>query len=160
MASTAVWTVPNAVIMTTVVSGVFGTNSFEQIHTGDLRHFQVGDDEGRCLLLHERDRLQRAESRHDVIAGLFELQLHRSAKAIVVIHDQSLASIHTVTSCRRGSSAENVIPRSEFASAVRIPPCCSTIWCATGNPRPVPLSFVVKNGSKILSLHSEAIPQP
>lgn len=42
------------------------------------------------------------------------------------------------------------------------PLCCRTMPSTTANPRPVPLptSFVVKNGSKILDWISWGMPQP
>ncbi len=30
-----------------------------------------------------------------------------------------------------------------------VPPCSATTCCTNGNPRPVPLGFVLKNGLKI-----------
>ena len=41
-----------------------------------------------------------------------------------------------------------------------IPPCCSTIFLQIANPRPVPLCFVVNNGSNIFSISASEIPGP
>lgn len=38
----------------------------------------------------------------------------------------------------RGKRSVNVLPSPSWLSAVKVPPCCSTICCATESPRPVP----------------------
>ena len=78
--------------------GVLGTKAAQHFHAGDTRHFQIGDDERRHLLLRQRERLLRVGSRDDLVAGLFELQLHHSPQAFIVIYHQDLASTHRDTS--------------------------------------------------------------
>jgi hypothetical protein len=58
------------------------------------------------------------------------------------------------------AARRTVIPWAELRAIVSIPSCWLTIWCATESPRPVPLFFVVKKGSKILSRFFSSMPPP
>ena len=51
----------------------------------------------------------------------------------------------------RGSEIRIVTPSGELRATLSAPPCWLTIWCATDSPKPVPVSLVVKKGSKTRS---------
>src|SRR5437764_9517 len=59
-----------------------------------------------------------------------------------------------------GSSTVNVVPSPGVLSTEIVPSCASTTFLAMARPSPVPVSFVEKYGSKILSTCSAAIPSP
>jgi len=55
-----------------------------------------------------------------------------------------------------------VVPRPGSESTVMNPPACFTIpyTVASPNPVPLPVSFVVKNGSKARALVCSSMPMP
>ncbi len=59
-----------------------------------------------------------------------------------------------------GSEISTVVPPASGLSISIVPRCASTMRRAMGRPRPVPRCFVVKNGSKIFSRTSGAMPAP
>src|SRR5262249_37405318 len=50
-----------------------------------------------------------------------------------------------------GSVTRKVVPSPTPLSTWISPPCSTIIWCTSASPRPVPCSFVVKKGLKMLS---------
>ena len=66
-------------------------------------------------------------------------------------HDAAFTSI--------GNVKMNVAPCGSFFSAHNRPPCDSTIERQIASPMPMPFSFVVKNGSNILSGNSTPRPR-
>src|SRR5437870_6121832 len=59
-----------------------------------------------------------------------------------------------------GSVTRNRVPTfGALLTSIR-PSCASTILRTMGSPRPDPFTFVVKNGSKILSVASAGTPGP
>ena len=62
----------------------------------------------------------------------------------------------------RGSRMRNVVPPPTRVSSSMLPRCCVTMAWTTDSPSPVPsaAALVVKNGSKIWSRRSSAIPWP
>ena len=58
-----------------------------------------------------------------------------------------------------GSRTANVVPRSELSTSIR-PPARVTMPCTIARPSPVPIFFVVKNGSKMNGMISFGIPLP
>src|SRR5439155_22092729 len=76
----------------------------------------------------------------------------------VIFDQQDLRSgVHAVT-C--GNTIPKVVPRFTWVWYWSAPPCFCTIRAAIDNPRPVPFSFVVKNGSKSLFSISGGMPFP
>src|SRR5207253_4951109 len=67
---------------------------------------------------------------------------------------------HRARSSPRGSSTLTVRPRARPARTAIRPPCASIVRRAIASPRPVPLSFVEKNGSKRCGNASAGTPGP
>ena len=66
----------------------------------------------------------------------------------------------SLTNMRTGKSITTVVPcPTSLASRIR-PRWRSTVFFTSANPRPVPLSLVVKNGLKIFSSSAAEIPGP
>src|SRR4030095_16822781 len=61
---------------------------------------------------------------------------------------------------RAGSRIKATVPPLGGQSSESDPPCPSSMRRAVGNPSPVPLCFVVKNGSNRCSCTSAGIPAP
>src|SRR5262249_56439145 len=59
-----------------------------------------------------------------------------------------------------GSVTRNRVPTSAALLTSMRPSCASTIFRTIASPRPVPVTFVVKNGLKILSVTSAGTPGP
>src|ERR1051326_4758423 len=72
------------------------------------------------------------------------------------------ASSSTISSRRAaiGTKRWNVVPAPGVLSAKISPPWRCTTWCATASPRPVPVHFVVKSGSKMWRSVSSDMPAP
>jgi len=87
------------------------------------------------------------------------LKLQDSSQALVVV-DYKDSTLRHVWLDFRGSEIRTVAPSGELRAMVSIPPCCLMIWSATDRPKPEPDSFVVKKGSKTLSMLSSLMPQP
>src|SRR5581483_5039182 len=94
----------------------------------------------------------------DVPRGLEDLDDQHADDVLVVDHEDPAHS----ASPEIGKRSVNVAPAPGCENTVRVPPCDSAIPRPTDRPSPVPpvSRFVVKNGSKMRSATSGAMPGP
>ena len=59
-----------------------------------------------------------------------------------------------------GSVISNRAPPSGSDATDSVPPCCSTIILQIARPNPVPVAFVVTNGSNMTAIFLASIPGP
>ena len=59
-----------------------------------------------------------------------------------------------------GKMSVKVVPTPVWLSTFIAPWCPRTMPCTAASPSPRPVNFVVKNGSKILSLVAASMPEP
>src|SRR5262249_22068734 len=141
--------------------GVDAARMLEELETGHAAETQVGDHDVEVARLDERHRLLGARGRLDVIALLAEQSPDGEDHRLLVVDDQH-SSLHGAepVQCGSGRLTTNSAPRPGSLSTSMDPSCASTIFLEIAIPRPVPLSFVVKNGLKIRSIFSGGIPAP
>ena len=60
----------------------------------------------------------------------------------------------------QGRTRRNVLPRPGSLRTSRAPRCTRAMPCTAASPRPRPVNFVVKKGSKTFSITSAVIPHP
>ena len=84
----------------------------------------------------------------------------RLPDTFIVIDDEDdmVVRRHGAAFASIGNVKMNVAPCGSFFSAHNRPPCSSTIERQIASPMPMPFSFVVKNGSNILS--GKSMPWP
>src|SRR5437773_6297222 len=132
-----------------------------QIEAVDIRQLDIEDEAGWDV------RLVRA----DIIAGRCESDgahavrrqkfAERLPDARIVIYDEydMVVRRHAAAFASTGRAKMNFVPCGLFFSSHSRPPCDSTIERQIASPIPMPLSFVVKNGSNILSGNSTPGPR-
>ena len=154
MASTAVSTLPKAVIMTTGTCAfcrrISASNS-QAVHVGQLEigQHQVG-------AVHHLEALFGGGGLVHVEPGGGELQLDYAPQLLFVFDHQN-AFLHAVEFVRRadagcgsiGSSTRKTLPLPGSLSTAILPPCSSTILETMARPSPTPCGLVVKNGLKM-----------
>src|SRR4029079_5145058 len=85
-------------------------------------------------------------------------QRERIAHGVVVVDDRDQRGVAR-RHCASGTVKQNALPGARV-SCQRRPPCASTIERLIASPSPVPLAFVITNGSNSASAISGEIPGP
>src|SRR6185312_4245140 len=97
----------------------------------------------------------------DGVAGRAKDLDHRGADGLLVVHDEHIGeqgAVHVVAGSFTGRiTVARTPPVAAFSSEIS-PPWAWTSRCTMASPNPVPLSFVVKKGSKIRCMAASWIP--
>src|SRR5689334_13898919 len=114
----------------------------------------------------------RSVTRHDGLVAVALQRVHsRAPYDLLVIKTRTLpwpvksrtgrrASFSCTCSATAGTHTLNVVPCPGLLYTLSAPPCPVTIPSTADNPKPRPVNFVVKNGSKILAIVSSSMPHP
>ena len=98
------------------------------------------------------------------MAGVGQRADQALAQRIVIVNNENASHLpispHFATDGTTGSVTRNVAPRPGADTASICPSCASTTLRTIARPRPVPCGLVVKNGLKIRSRSSAAMPGP
>ena len=123
------------------------------------------------------ERVRRVDGRRDPVARAPQHPLEQRPQRRLVLAQQhglrapgarrppappAPRSGEGASSGAAGRNTRNVEPRPSVDSTAIRPPACVTVPCTDARPSPVPspISFVVKNGSKMFSSSSGAMPVP
>lgn len=131
----------------------------EPIHD---RHLDVRDHQVVLAGRETGHGVERAGMRRDGIVPIGENGFHHPAHGLVVVDDQNPLppARHHARPRLTGRLTVTNVPRPTSLVTSILPPCCSTMVLVIARPKPVPRALVVKNGSKIFSRFSGAMPAP
>ena len=131
-----------------------------QIEAVDVRQLDIEDEAGGDVRFFRADIVAGRSERHGAHAVRRQEFAERLPDALIVIDDEDdmVVRRHAAAFASTGKVKMNFAPCGSFFSAHSRPPCDSTIERQIASPMPIPCSFVVKNGSNILSGNSTPAP--
>src|SRR5216684_5849443 len=132
------------------------TKRFDAVHPGEP-HVDDGDVGARALGAHESIFARKGDD--GAVPVVVLVRRDRIGEDSLVVDDQNEAghghAVRLVGNVRR----KRAPPSAPFPD-LTVPSLASTNFLARARPRPVPLGFVVKKGSKIFRRVSGGIPGP
>ena len=141
-----------------------GPRRAEHVHAVGAAHAKVGQHDVELAVLQPLDGGRPVAGLLHVVAGVGQRADEALAERIVIVDHQNASHLHYLptlpTDGTTGSVTRKVAPRPGAETASIRPSCASTTLRTIARPRPVPCGFVVKNGLKIRSRSSGAIPGP
>src|SRR6266850_168651 len=148
--------------------GQIGVIGLDLAHERDPVHAgkpPVGQHQVHVFGLERVEGLFAALDRQHLVTRPLERAVQWAEEHLVVV-DQQQPLLHDVPPARdcamvtAGKETRTRVPRPGALSTLTSPPWRSTIFLTMAMPRPVPEGFVVKNGRKIFSRSSGAMPAP
>src|SRR5450755_583230 len=132
-----------------------------KVQTADAIHPQVYDHAAGSIG-HLAEKLIRRRKRLHRVSRRAQEACDRHQKRRIVIDDRydRPGFTHNAVLSTVGNVNRNVAPSVALFSAQMRPPCASIMVRETDSPIPMPLAFVVKNGSKMSPSSTEGIPGP
>src|SRR4029077_11642856 len=138
----------------------------QDVHAVAAAHLQVAQHDVEVAVVQALDRRVAVRSFLDLVARLGQPARQPAPERVVIIGNEN--ATHTDTSrylnqpdaVATGSVTRNRVPASAALFTSIRPSWASTIFRTMASPRPVPVTFVVKKGLKILSATSAVMPGP
>ena len=131
-----------------------------QVEAVDIRQLDIENEARGNVRFFRADVLTGRSERHGAHTVRRQELSERLSDTRIVIHDDydMVVRRHCAAFTSTGNVKMNFAPCGSFLSVHSRPPCDSTIERQIASPMPIPCSFVVKNGSKILS--GDSTPRP